>query len=184
MRRAPLRFRGRSILFAGLTAVSIAGMASGDDVAGSADAFGSLEADVHIRGMTFVASRDDVDEFVVRAARGVFVPGTRLARLQEIDIVASEGVDGLDFTVRCDQGELDVETRDFFAEGNVEGSIADGRRYSAPWVRYDHAKALLYSDAPVMIHDSIGTFRGDGFRYFVNERRFRLLGSVSLVQTP
>ena len=184
MQSAPLRLHGWLILFAGLAAASIALTASGDDVAGPPDAFGSLEAELQVRGMTFVASRGDVDEFVVRAARGVFVPGTRLARLQEIDIVASEGVDGLDFTVRCDQGELDVETRDFFAEGNVEGSIADGRRYSAPWVRYDHAKALLYSDAPVTIHDTTGTFRGDGFRYFVSERRFRLLGNVSLVQTP
>ena len=66
----------------------------------------------------------------------------------------------------------------------MHGTIADGREYDAPWVRYDHDDALLYSDAPVVLRDTTGTFRGDGFRYFVRERRFRLLGNVSLVQTP
>jgi len=134
--------------------------------------------------MTFVGSRESVDEFVVRAAQGVFVPGTRLAHLQQVDVVAAGGLDGQDFAVRCDRGELNVETNDFFAEGNVRGSIADGRSYTAPWVRYDHEKALLFTDAPVVMHDSTGTFRGDGFRYFVHKRHFRLLGNVSLVQTP
>ena len=172
------------MLLAGLAAASIAAAASGSDTSESSDAFRSLDSEGHVRGMTFTASRDDVNAFVVRAARGVFVPGTRIAHLEELDVVASAGVDGQDFTVRCDRGELDVETNDFYAEGNVEGSIADGRRYTAPWVRYDYAKALLYSDAPVMIHEATGTFRGDGFRYFVREQRFRLLGNVSLVQAP
>jgi hypothetical protein len=34
------------------------------------------------------------------------------------------------------------------------------------------------------MQDETGTFRGDGFRYDVDERRFRLLGNVSVVQAP
>jgi hypothetical protein len=167
-----------------LTLACLAGSALWSELALADDSFGSLAAEVHVSGMTFVGSRDNVEEFVVRAARGVFVPGTRVAHLQEVDIASAAGPGGQDFSVRCDRGELNVETRDFLAEGHVEGRIADGRRYSAPWVRYDHAKSLLFTDAPVVMHDATGTFRGDGFRYFVSEQRFRLLGNVSMVQTP
>jgi lipopolysaccharide export system protein LptC len=51
-------------------------------------------------------------------------------------------------------------------------------------VRYDHDKQLLYTDAPVSMQDATGSFRGDGFRYYLKERRFRLLGNVSLEQSP
>jgi hypothetical protein len=82
----------------------------------------------------------------------------------------------------CDAGELDVETNDFTATGDVRGSTGDGRRYEAPWVKYDHEKDLLFSDAPVIMHDDTGTFAGDGFRYYVEQRRFRLTGNVRMVQ--
>ena len=167
-----------------IASLSVAVSAGGEDAPVDPDAYRSLDADVYVTGMTYVGSRKDVDEFVVHAARGVFVPGTRIAHLKEVDVASSEGADGKEFTVRCDRGELNVETNDFYAEGNVRGRIADGRHYTAPWVRYDHANALLYSDAPVVMHDSTGTFRGDGFRYYIAEERFRLLGNVSLVQTP
>ena len=171
-------------LLVGLTSLGFALTASGDPPGEPRDRFASLDSEVHVRGMTFVASRDSVDEFVVHAARGVFVPGTRLVHLEQVHVVAAEGFEGKDFAVRCDRGELDVETSDFFAEGNVEGHIADGRNYSAPWVRYDHEKALLFTDASVAVNDSTGRFRGDGFRYDIRTRRFRLLGNVSLEPTP
>ena len=50
------------------------------------------------------------------------------------------------------------------------------------WSR--HEAGVLYSDAPVVMVDDTGTFRGDGFRFLVQEGRFRLLGNVSVVQAP
>jgi LPS export ABC transporter protein LptC len=161
----------------------LAGVAVADGVEEAAESLRDLDAELRVSGMTFVGSRGDVSEFVVRAAQGVFVPETRIAHLSEVEVVSEDGIQGRDFEVRCDRGELDVETNDFFAEGNVRGTTGDGRRYTAPWVRYEHERALLYSDAPVVVRDRTGTFRGDGFRYFVKEERFRLLGNVSLVQT-
>ena len=69
-------------------------------------------------------------------------------------------------------------------EEHHDGGFGVGRRYTASWVRYDHRQSLLYTDAPVTMEDDTGTFRGDGFRYHVKERRFHLLGNVSLEQTP
>ena len=194
MKCAPVRSRVRpllsllptlAVLVAALAAAPLALSEEPAEASEDApDAFGSLAADVVVEGMTFVASRGETNEFELRATHGLFVPGTRIAHLREMDVVGAADLAGQAFAMRCDHGELDVETNDFLAEGNVEGTIADGREYSAPWVRYDHAKALLYTDAPVVLNDSTGTFRGDGFRYFVRERRFRLLGNVSLVQQP
>jgi hypothetical protein len=41
---------------------------------------------------------------------------------------------------------------------------------------------MLQTDAPVTVVDSGGTFRGDGFRYHIEERRFELLGNVVMEQ--
>ena len=70
------------------------------------------------------------------------------------------------------------------ATGNVEGVTGDGQRYNAPWVRYEHEAALLLTDAAVTVVDQAGTYRGDGFRYFLEERRFQLIGNVSVEQGP
>ena len=79
--------------------------------------------------------------------------------------------------------EGDVETYNFTAEGDVRGVTGDGDRYAAPWVEYDHEKGLLFSDAPVEMVDDTGRFRGDGFRFHMDEERFELLGNVIVVQS-
>jgi LPS export ABC transporter protein LptC len=175
---------------AGLVLVAVVGLIGaasargGEGVDSPVDVFSNLDAELRITGMTFVASREDVNEFVLRARRAFFMPDTNIAKLENVRVMAADAEDRSSFEVSCLRGELDVETNDFLAEGNVRGTTGDGRRYTASWVRYDHEQALLYTDAPVTMEDDTGTFRGDGFRYHVKQRRFRLLGNVSLVQTP
>jgi LPS export ABC transporter protein LptC len=162
-----------------------AGSARSDESAdGPVDVFSNLEAELRVTGMTFVASREDVSEFVLRARRAFFMPDTNIAKLENVSVTATDEDQRNSFEVSCMRGELDMDTNDFLAEGNVRGTTGDGRHYTASWVRYDHERALLYTDAPVTMEDDTGAFRGDGFRYHVKQRRFRLLGNVSLVQTP
>jgi len=170
-------------LFAFLALTCAAGLAHADDLTGAAKVLRSLDSELRVTGMTFVASRGDVSEFVLRAERAVFLPAKNVVELEDVEVV-SEDTAGNDsaFEVRCDRGELNVETSDFLAEGNVRGTTGEGQLYTAPWVRYEHEKALLFTDAPVRMQDNAGRFRGDGFRYFVKQRRFRLLGNVSLEQ--
>jgi hypothetical protein len=65
----------------------------------------------------------------------------------------------------------------------VRGTTSEGQHYSAPWVEYDHDAGLLQTDAPVRMVDDTGSFRGDGFRYSVADRTFKLLGNVLVEQT-
>lgn len=172
-----------SALTLGLLALPVAVRAA-DGMSEAAEALERLDAEVRFTEMTYVGSRDDRSGFVLRAHEASFRPDTKLAMLEDVRVEASHPDESRSFDVRCERGELDVETNNFYAYGDVRGTTGDGRSYSAPWVRYDHGQALLYTDAPVVMRDERGTFRGDGFRYMLKERRFKLLGNVRVVQSP
>lgn len=140
--------------------------------------------ELSVAGMTFVASRGDHTELVVRAARAHYLTDTDQAQLEQVHATA-EGADRkrvLELT--CGRGQLDLASNDFRAEGGVTGSAGSGRRFSAPWVEYDHEAGLLFTDAPVLITEGAVAFRGGGFRYYVREHRFVLKGGASVVQQP
>ena len=134
--------------------------------------------------MTFVASQGGESEVTVWADRARFDTAGDVAALSEVRATVSGQNEEVYFEMTCDRGELDVATNDFLAEGKVDGSMGRGMRFVVDWVRYDHAKGLLYTDAPVVITEEVGTYRGGGFRYDVESRRFRLLGGASMVQEP
>jgi LPS export ABC transporter protein LptC len=164
--------------------VAAAGAALADAASEPGPQVPGVASEVYVTGMTFVVSRPGQRDLVLEAPRATLHPETNKAELFEAIARAGEGPRGREFDVYCDRGELDLVSNDFLAEGNVHGSTADGQRYSAPWVRYEAARALLYTEAPVVLHDGAGTYRGDGFRYHLNEQRFELLGNVSVVHQP
>lgn len=145
---------------------------------------GAASAQLHVTGMTFVGSRGAVSELVLHSDSAVFHPETDIAELEVVKAVVTQAEKGQSFEMTCDRARLNVETNDFVAEGNVHGVTADGQRYSAPTVAYDHESGILSSEDRVLMVDDSGSFEGDGFRYHVRDRRFRLLGNVRVVQTP
>jgi LPS export ABC transporter protein LptC len=165
-------------------ACALSSRAAEPDAAAPAPRVPGVEAEVYVTGMTFVVSRRGQRDLVLEARRATLRPETNKAELFDATVRATEASQRRQFNVTCDRGELDLVSNDFLAEGNVHGSTADGQRYSAPWVRYETARALLYTNAPVVLQDRAGTFRGDGFRYHIDEQRFELLGNVSVVHTP
>ena len=167
------RFRPLWVLVAAIGGALIVGAAAADGSPG-----------LRITGMTFVGSRGVESELVVRATTALFHPDSNLADLEDVRATVSDETKGESFAMSCDTAALNVETNDFTATGNVKGVTGGGQRYQAPWVRYDHASSLLLSDAPVTVVGATGTLRGDGFRYHVDERRFELLGNVTVVQEP
>jgi LPS export ABC transporter protein LptC len=166
----------RNCSFARALAVAVGGIL----VAGLSSAGES--AGLRVSGMTFIGSRGDQSELVVRADTAFFHPDSDMADLEVVRAQVSDAKKGESFQMQCDRAELDIETNDFTATGNVKGLTGDGQHYSAPWVRYEHASSMLQTDAPVTVLDSGSTFRGDGFRYHIEERRFELLGNVVMEQ--
>lgn len=137
---------------------------------------------LNLKGMTFVSSRGELNEVVLRAKRARFNTGSDTAELEEVRATVSSEDEGQSFDMTCERGELDMGSNDFYAEGDVRGRTQSGREFTAPWVRYDHAAGLLFTDAAVTITEGAGTYKGGGFRYYVREQRFRLLGGASVVQ--
>ncbi len=140
--------------------------------------------ELQVVGMTLVAHRESGSSLSLRARVGRFRPESELAELEDVVAVVTYADERKSLEMTCDRAELDVSNNNFLAEGNVHGVTGDGQRYSAPWVKYEHDKGVLFSDASVVMVDETGTFRGDGFRFHLEEGLFRLLGNVSVVQTP
>ena len=139
---------------------------------------------LHVRGMTFVASEGSANEILLRADTAQFYPEREVADLDEVDVEVASGEGRLGFRMRCDEGQLNLATQAFIAEGHVVGTIEGDRQFEALWVAYDEVEGVLYTDDPVLIVDEDGRYRGGGFRYFVNESRFRLQGGATVVQDP
>ena len=62
------------------------------------------------------------------------------------------------------------------------GQTDDGMKFEVDRVNYDHESGTLFTDEDILITDDGGTYRGGGFRYFVEEKRFQLLGGARVVQ--
>lgn len=134
--------------------------------------------------MTFVSSQAGINEITVEADSGLVDTQGNRADLETVHAVwaASDGQNSLD--VVCERGEFDLATNDFVARGRVRGVLGDGRRFESPWMRYDHAKGVAYTDAPVEILDQGRTLRGGGFRYRVRDGKLRLTSGASVVEAP
>jgi LPS export ABC transporter protein LptC len=182
--RPALRALGAAALLAALPGAPTSAAAGAPEAARATTRVPGVESEVHVTGMTFVVSRAGEGDLVLESPRATLHPETNLAVLHQARVRGSHGASGRGFDVRCRRGELDLASNDFLAEGDVHGTTADGQRYSAQWVRYRRAQALLYTDAPVVLWDAGGTLRGDGFRYHLREGRFELLGNVSVVHEP
>ncbi len=140
-----------------------------------------------IDGMVFVASNGEVSELVLRAETARFDLDNDKAYLSSVHVLLNDerqppGESNPAVVIDCEEGVLDLDSNDFTALGNVRGHTEGGRDFFTELVNYDHAAGLLFTDAPVQIWESGGTYRGGGFRYFVREKRFRLLGCASVVQ--
>ncbi|MDJ0786324.1 MAG: LPS export ABC transporter periplasmic protein LptC [Myxococcota bacterium] len=143
----------------------------------------AVESEVRLAGMTYVSSRGQLNDMVLDAESARILPEREVAHLEgvRVRLVSATGGDGgLDMT--CDTGLFEFDTGDFLAVGNVDGTTGDGRKFRTSRVRYKHEGALVTTDEPVEIRDETGTYRGGGFRYFLEENRFRMLGGASVIQ--
>lgn len=138
--------------------------------------------ELHLRNMAFVGSRDGEREVLVESKRARFLPASGKAWLEDVSAVVSVPDERRHFTLYCREAEFDMDRIDFLARGDVHGETTRGQHYRTEWVRYEHEEGLFYTDAPVTMVDTSGSFRGDGFRYDVKERIFRLLGNVRVEQ--
>lgn len=142
----------------------------------------SADPPLTLSGMTFVSSEGSIHRVVVQAETAILYPDTNLVELEggvHAQLEGSAGSTSLD--LRCERGEYDLSSNDFFAVGDVEGRFADGRTFRGPWMRFRAEEGLAYSDAPVEIVDGAQTLVGQkGLRYWVRDERLQLRGGASV----
>jgi len=139
---------------------------------------------LRITAMTFVASEGAVREILVSASRATVRLDADRADLEDVHAEWA-GEDGeISLELRCEQGEFDLATNDLIAVGDVRGRFRDGREFRGPWLRYDRAKGIAFTDAPVTIYDQGRTLHGGGLRYHIRDRRLRLTAGASVVESP
>lgn len=137
---------------------------------------------LRIAGMTFVASSGSLTELLVAAQEARIDLAANRAHL---DVVRAQwaGEDGrTSLALSCERGEFDLATNDLLAVGDVRGQLSDGREFHGPWLRYDRANGVAFTDAPVVIYDQGRQLRGGGLRYHVRDRRLRLTAGASVVE--
>jgi LPS export ABC transporter protein LptC len=136
-----------------------------------------------VEGMTFVASREDGDVVILHAEQARFDTNAKKAYLEVVDAEIPPNSNQMGFTMSCDSGVVDLASNDFEATGNVTGHADSGEDFATDWVRYDHAKGILFTDSPVLITDEGTTIQGGGFHYDVADRRFQMIGGARVVRT-
>jgi len=135
---------------------------------------------MRLEQLAFVATRESTTEVRVEAVTGVIEEAIGKAIL---DTVRAEwsGADGKpSLAITCERGELDLDSNDLLASGDVRGTLADGRRFVGPWLRDDRARGVAFTDAPVQILEGARVLRGGGFEYHVRDRRLRLTAGAKV----
>ncbi len=135
--------------------------------------------------MVFVSSEGAANGVVLSASRARLDQTMNIAHLEGVRVRANGEGNELSLAMTCDQARLDLNTNDFRAEGDVQGTTADGRRFSTPWAVFDQETGEVSTEASVRIVDESGiTLSGVGFRYEVRNQRMRLLSDATVVQGP
>ncbi len=139
-------------------------------------------ATLRFAGMTFTASRDEQNELVLQAEKVLIPPDGEVADLDGVHVVMNDPRGRKSFEMTCARADLQMDSADFRAEGDVEGITGDGRRIYTPWLIWDNATGEVSTEAKVRIVDGQHTLHGRGFRYNVRDGRFVLRGGASVVQ--
>lgn len=148
----------------------------------AAAAIADPNPELEVEGMTFVASRENNDAVILHAEHARFDTQAKQAQLRGVDANIPARSDQRGFQMRCDTGIVDLSSSDFEVTGNVRGEADSGEHFETEWVKYDHAKGVLFTDVPVLMTHLGTTFRGGGFNYDIAKRRFQLLGGAQVIQ--
>lgn len=153
-------------------------------IAAVAAVAGAAGPPLRLEALVFVASREGDTEVRVAAREGVIDETSNMAQLATVS-AAWAGDDGEpSLQITCERGELDLETNDLLATGDVRGLLADGRRFVGPWLRYDRTRGIAFTQAPVEIFEGPRVLRGGGFEYRVRDGRLKLTAGARVVEVP
>jgi LPS export ABC transporter protein LptC len=182
-RRADLRLRGIRLPRAVLLLLAVP-LVAWPIAAQEEPALDKEEPVLELFGMTYVASQGAANELVLDAEHARYRAGVSLVHLEGVKARVAPGGGQPGFEMSCDEADFDLARNDLRARGDVRGRTRDGRRIETDRLSYRHDEGVVATDAPVVIREAGGTYRGGGFRYHVRDGNFQLIGGASLEQQP
>jgi LPS export ABC transporter protein LptC len=136
-----------------------------------------------LRGVVFEGYGAGEREFEVRAARALVEPELGRARLFDVEIAFAEDERG-PIGVRAGEAVLELARDDFVLQGGVEGTGGEGERFWTDDLRYEQARRMLVTDAPVRVERSSLEFRGRGMEIDLDARTVRFTQRVEATVGP
>ena len=140
---------------------------------------GSLQppAPARLSGVVFESYALGSREVEVRAARAEVDSVKRVVRLERVRIDFMDPQRGR-VQVRAKRADFLLDSDDFVLREQVEGSTAEGERFSTAQVRYEQAAQRLWTDQPVRLYRDNLVVEGEGMEIDLSTRRIRLTGKV------
>ena len=86
--------------------------------------------------------------------------------------------------IKAERAEFHLDSDDFVLHDRVEGSTAEGERFTTAHVRYEQAAQRLWTDQPVRLYRDNLLVEGAGMEIDLETRKIRLTGSVQARVVP
>lgn len=142
--------------------------------------FSLPQADMVMSNVRFVDTRRGKRNWMVESKTARLLKEKDRAFFEHVHITFY-GKDGREMHLYSDRGELNTETRNMRAEGDIRGRSSDGLEFFTSTLRYDYKKREISTDDSVKIIASGFETEGVGMVFDVDNETFRLLGQVRLM---
>ncbi len=134
-------------------------------------------APARLSGVIFEGYSAGSRELEVRAAHAEVDSVERVVRLERVRIGFQDPRRGY-VQIQADRAELFLDSDDFILRDHVEGSTAEGERFTTGQVRYEQAAQRLWTEEPVRLYRDDLVVEGEGMEIDLSTRRIRLIGRV------
>ena len=142
--------------------------------------FSLPDADMVMSNVRFVDTRRGKRNWMVESKTARLLKEKDRAFFEHVHITFY-GKDDREMHLYSDRGELDTDSRNMRAEGDIRGRSSDGLEFFTSTLRYNYKKREISTDAPVKIIASGFETEGVGMVLDVDMESVRLLDQVRLL---
>jgi len=135
------------------------------------------KADMVMTNVKFVDSRRGRRNWVVQSRTARLFKDKKRAAFEGVHITFFAN-DGREMQLYSNRGELDTDTRDMSAEGDIRGRSSDGLEFFTSTLKYTYKKREIMTGDPVKIVGSGFETEGIGMVVDVDKETVQLLNQV------
>ncbi len=139
-----------------------------------------MNADIQIRDFAFIQTRDDYNEWEIKAQQAEVFENQRQAVLQELQ-VQFRLPQGLGMTFHGKQGKLDTQNHDFeiFSDdGSIEVAFNNGYKIATRSLKWTNQEQRILTSDAVQIQGPGLKIYGQGLEAYLASQELKVLSDV------